>query len=140
MKTKIIEAGNGFNWGKFLVMRPDSEWERETAVPDVDMPEDAPRYPILRSRGWAPYHIIVYDLETNEGATFRPGGLASADLNKHRIWVCPMYEPFLEWLYRQDLLDLDKLPDYVELEADSALAGYRRKGWGFPLNSGQFEV
>jgi hypothetical protein len=90
MEVKIIEAGNGFNWGKFLV--------------------------------------IVFDLETNEGASFTPGGLASADLNKHQIWVCPMYEPFLEWLYKQDLTELSKLPDYVHLDAPSAMAGYRRPG------------
>jgi hypothetical protein len=128
MEVKIIEAGNGFNWGKFLVMRPDeNEWARGSAVPIAEsgLP---PVRSLLAARGWAPYHIIVFDLETNEGASFTPGGLASADLNKHQIWVCPMYEPFLEWLYKQDLTELSKLPDYVHLDAPSAMAGYRRPG------------
>jgi hypothetical protein len=42
-----------------------------------------------------------------------------------------MYEPFLTWLYRQDLTDLDALPDLVNLteqEAPSAMRGHRRTG------------
>lgn len=55
----------------------------------------------------------------------------SHDLNeKHKIWVCPLYEPFLEWLYRQDVRDLGKLPDHVTLEAPAALWGYRRDRGG----------
>jgi hypothetical protein len=39
-----------------------------------------------------------------------------------------MFEPFLTWLYAQDLSDLQALPDYVELpDAPFALAGYRRR-------------
>lgn len=140
MKVKIIEAGNDFNWGKFMVMRPDVEWEHHSAVPMGDSEYPSPGS-VLAARGWAHWHFIVFDLETNEGATFGPqGGLASADLHKHRVWVCPMFEPFLNWLYEQDLSDLDKLPDYVDLPmAESALSGYRRAGYGFPLNSGIFE-
>lgn len=40
-----------------------------------------------------------------------------------------MAEPFVEWLYQQDLTDLDALPRYVEFpDAEFALAGYRRPG------------
>jgi len=86
---------------------------------------------LLSTRGWSHDHVWVLDLETGEGACFRPGGLAHADLNKHRIWVCPLFEPFLEWLYDQDLTDLTVLPDLVTLtlkEAPFSMFGYRRPG------------
>src|SRR6266702_1985984 len=56
-------------------------------------------------------------LRTGEGAFFRVHrqGVASADLDKHQIWVCPMFEPFLNWLYKQDVSDLDQLPSLVDL-------------------------
>lgn len=140
MKTKIIEATNGDarNWGKFIVMRPDVEWERASVVcPSrawtalsaiYETPEGA-EIPLLSQRGWDHQHIIVFDLETCEGAAFRPGGKPSADLEKHRIHVCPLFEPFLEWLYTQDLRDLDALPDSVALpDAEFMFAGYRRPG------------
>jgi hypothetical protein len=83
----------------------------------------------VRGRGWGDEHIWVLDLQTGEGATFRHGGMASADLNKHRIWVCPMFEPFLAWLYQQDLHELDALPAVINLpDAPAAFHGYRRAG------------
>lgn len=130
MLTKIIEATNveagGINYGKFLLGRPDVEWARRSGVPG---PEERLRpTPLLGLLGWAPQHLWVLDLQTGEGAFFLPGGLASADLDKHKIWVCPLFEPFLAWLYTQDLGDLGALPDVVALDAPSALYGYRRKG------------
>lgn len=127
MKTRIIEASNGFNWGKFMLGRFDSEWERR---PQID--GEASQMPLLRRCGWDNDHLMVVDLQTGEGAIFRPGGSAAADLNgKHKIWVCPLFEPFLAWLYRQPLADLDALPDVVQLDdAESAMHGYRRKGMG----------
>jgi hypothetical protein len=41
--------------------------------------------PLLGQGGWAPHHIMVTDLQTGEGAIFRPGGLASYDLDKHQL-------------------------------------------------------
>lgn len=125
MQSKIIEATNGFNWGKFCIMRPDTEWSYESQVD--------PGKPLLRAIGWHRSQMIVYDFATGEGGTFRPGGLAAADLRRHCIRVCPMFEPFLEWLLRQDCRDLSALPSLVELDpADtakhSALWGYRRPG------------
>lgn len=121
METKIIEATNGpRNWGKFMVCRFDGEWSHRSAVDGL---------PLLRARGWAPDNVTVLDLQTGEGAIFRPGGLASADLQKHRVWVCPLFEPFLGWLYQQDLTDLQALPDLVDLpDAPFEWAGYRRPG------------
>jgi hypothetical protein len=124
MKTKIIEATNyyhgGMNHGKFLVGKFDEkEFSRRSVLAD--------KLPLLKFR-WAPTNVLVLDLETGEGAIFAPHGYAKADLNdKHQIWVCPLYERFLTWLYKQDLTDLDKLPDVVKIEdPDSALYGYRR--------------
>lgn len=124
MKTKIIEATNGGNWGKFLVGVMDEEWERRSVLD----PED--RRGLLGICQWYGNSILVLDLQTGEGARFNPPGFAAADLNqKHQIWVCPLYEPFLTWLYEQDLTDIDQLPDLVELpHAPAALYGYRRRG------------
>lgn len=134
MQTKFIEATNRIapserygNWGKFAVCRFDpEEWARRAQVPD-----SAPiiGLSLLQTVGWGPEHVLVLDLQTGEGALFRHGGMASADLKKHRVWVCPLFEPFLAWLYQQDLADLDALPDYVDLaDAPFALTGYRRPG------------
>jgi hypothetical protein len=122
MKTVIVEATNGpRNWGKFLIGRFDSEWERFS---EVD-----PDRVLLGRCGWSTKHIVVLDLQTGEGAIFLPGGLAAADLEKHRVWVCPLFEPFLAWLYAQDLNDLDALPKLIDLpDAPFAMHGYRRSG------------
>lgn len=122
MKIKFIEVTNGnLNWGKFALMRFDSEWEYESKI--------APGTKLLSGRGWGPEHLLILDLQTGEGAVFRPGGVVKHDLEKKRIWVCPMYEPFLEWLYRQDLSDLGKLPAFLDLkDAPFEWRGYRRPG------------
>lgn len=132
MKTKIIEAVQSKehpgNWGKFLVGVFDEEWAYESRV-------DPNQTPLLRACGWwGPGRLWVLDLQTGEGAYFGPGGFAKADLDKHRVWVCPMYSPFLEWLYERHResggrLDIDGLPDVVELpNAEFAFQGYRRPG------------
>lgn len=125
MITKIIEATNceagGLNWGKFLIGRFDHEWDYQSHI-------DTGRR-LLPTMGWSSDILLVFDLQTGEGGLFRPGGLASSDLFKHQIWVCPMYEPFLTWLYQQDLTDLQALPAVVQIaDPTSALAGYRRGG------------
>jgi hypothetical protein len=124
VQTKIVEATNGMNWGKFLVTRFTDEWQRAPALPEAAMSG-----PLLRQVGWTREHVGVWDLQTGEGALFRPGGHAGADLAKHAIWVCLLYEPFLAWLYAQDLHDLDALPDLVALpDAPRGLYGHRRPG------------
>lgn len=124
MRTKIIEVTNGpRNWGKMLVGKMDTEWSVRSQVD--------PGSTLLRQCGWSPEHVWVLDLQTGEGAFFRQGGHAGADLQKHKIWVCPMYEPFLTWLYQQDLSDLDALPALVDFDVADApfsFAGYRRPG------------
>lgn len=129
MKTKFIEAEHDdiqFNWGKFMVAEFDEdEWERSPAASGTRGGS------LLSQVGWTPRHLLVLDLQTGEGAVFMPGGLPSADLDKHRVWVCPMFEPFLNWLYKQDLSDLDALPSVIRFkaaDAPPAMSGYRRKG------------
>lgn len=148
IQTHIIEVTNGANWGKFLLGRMDQEWKLRSGLFDVarEVTDDvlgegsyddmhAPSYsrpgtrPLLAQLGWGRDHLWVLDLQTGEGAFFRPGGLASADLDRHKIWVCPMFEPFLSWLYQQDLGDITALPRGIELpDAPAALYGYRRSG------------
>ena len=133
MKTKIIEARNAEvgNWGKFAVGRfkfavgqfTSDEWSRRSVLPGAES-----LTPLIWRLGWRPDNIWVLDLQTGEGALFKPGGFAPADVTKHAIWVCPLFEPFLTWLYQQDLSDLDHLPDLVDLEAAFAMSGYRRPG------------
>lgn len=125
METVFIEATNtesgGINHGKFMVGRfTPEEWSRASLV-NVDSCQ-------LKFRGWTPGHILVLDLQTGEGSIFRHGGCAKADLDKHQIWVCPLFESFLHWLYSQDVSDLKKLPQMVSVVAPSAIYGHRRPG------------
>lgn len=124
MKTKIIEVTNGpQNHGKFMVAQFDGiDWLYQSVV-------DPGRYLLGPVCGWSEEHRLVLDLQTGEGAIFRLGGYAHADLDKHRVWVCPMFEPFLAWLYEQDARDLAALPDHVDLPAAPfSMYGYRRPG------------
>lgn len=133
MRSRMIEAvqsaGRPGNWGKFLVGVFDEE-ERGYAS------RVAPGRPLVTEccGWWGRERVWVLDLQTGEGAYFNPGGLARADLDKHRIHVCVLYLPFLEWLYGRyrlagGRLELDGLPDVVELpDAEFAFYGYRRPG------------
>jgi hypothetical protein len=126
METVFIEATQGPggpNWGKFAVCRfTPGEAARPSAVDEGPL--------LARCGWWQPRgRLWVLDLQTGEGAFFQPGGHAHADLEKHAIWVCPLFEPFLEWLYGQDLSDLAGLPARVELPAAGfAFHGHRRPG------------
>jgi hypothetical protein len=124
MHTRIIEAVQDRttpgNWGKFLVARFAAvEWAAASAVTGA---------PLLPQLGWTPQHLWVLDLQTGEGALFRPGGLATYDLERtHQIWTCPLFPAFLTWLYTQDLRDLAALPALVELP-DAPFAFYGQRG------------
>src|ERR1044072_4889157 len=119
MKTVFVDAtSRRVNWGKFMVgVFDQDELARKSAVDGGSM---------VWGRGWGPGHVLVVDLQTGEGAIFRMGGSASNDLAKHNIWVCVIFERFLEWLYEQE--DPMNLPPLVELEVPVAFAGYRRTG------------
>lgn len=119
MKTVFVEATSpSGNWGKFMVGVFDhQELNRRSAVDGSG---------VVWGRGWRQGHVLVVDLATGEGAIFKMGGLACADLEKHNIWVCILFEAFLEWLYVQP--DPMNLPPLVALEVPFAIAGYRRNG------------
>lgn len=125
MVTKFIECTEptGFNWGKFMLARFTlDEWHARSAVDKGHL---------IRQRGWSPDHTLVFDLQTGEGFLTPTNGLPRADLNKHQVWVCPMFEPFLVWLYKQPQpLDFDSLPSHVVLPegTPTAMSGYRRPG------------
>lgn len=127
MLTKIIEATNEEqNWGKFILGRfSKDEWD---VLSQVDMRS------VLGGRGWSRGCLLVLDLQTGEGCVFEPHGLASADLNKHQIWVCPLFEPFLNWLYKQKIetiAQFEALPPLVNFTLEEArfeFRGYRRPG------------
>lgn len=125
MKTRFVEVTNGFNWGKLLVAEFDAEeWRRPAQIGALGTS-------LLGQRGWTPKHRLILDIETGEGAIFLPGGYAKADLEKHKVWVCPMFEPCLTWLWEHWDGDLDSLPGTVNLteeEAPSSMRGYRREG------------
>lgn len=128
MDLKFVEAGNGFNWGKFAVGRfTDDEWFEPALYPGREEPS------LITGRGWTREHVQVFDLQTGEGAMFRLGAYPTDQLTRHRIWVCPLFEPFLQWLY--DHVDTrpqtwwDDLPRTLELLAAPAeVYGYRRPG------------
>lgn len=130
MKTKIIEVTNGPNWGKFLIGEFDIEWLLRSSLELSE--ENGPPLdtPLLRQLGWGTQHFLVLDLQTGEGFMTQPLGSASSDLRKHAVWVCPMFEPWLTWLYEQPL-DLEALPavvTFTQEEAPFAMQGYRRAG------------
>jgi hypothetical protein len=135
MQTYLFEARHGpgaGNWGKFLVGIPDeTEWSWRSAV------DTSRSVPLLSAIGWTPEHIWVHDLQTGEGCFVRPGGLAHADLQKHRVWCCPLFEYWLDWLYGEvrkvGIEGIPDLPRVVDLpDAPFALAGHRRPGGDEP--------
>lgn len=131
METHFIEATNPshFNYGKFMLARFSlEEWQRRAELPGA-LPIS-----LLAGRGWGFEHLLFLDLQTGEGAILCPKrhGSVKHDLEKHAIWICPMAEPFLEWLYQQDVSDFSKLPRFIELDPSSnahcSFQGYRRPG------------
>ncbi len=130
MRTHIIEATQAdseVNWGKFMLGQFTGEWMRQSELP---LPEDMKLdIPLLIQRGWGPHHFLILDLETGEGALF----VKTPDLRiqldtKHKIWVCPLMGPFLDWLSEQTWTTVDQLPTFVALPTtEGGLAGYRRE-------------
>ncbi len=137
MRTRFVEATQGvvggLNHGKFMVatFEPE-EWGRRC---ELDRKVVGADHSLLARCGWSFGHVMVFDLQTGEGALFLPPGSAKADLDKHRVWVCPMFEPFLHWAWERAREDpdgwVDALPPLVELpDAPPSMQGYRRRGEG----------
>lgn len=126
MKSTIVEVTNGpNNWGKFLLCQyEEKEITYRSRVGGINL---------FHCIGENHNIVWVLDLQTGEGARFLPKGhgMASIDLEKHRIWVCPLFEPFLNWLYAnpQHHADVRTAPSLVDLpDAPFAISGYRREG------------
>ncbi len=140
MDLKFVEAGHpvdehglGGNWGKFGVGR----WTRQELAEKTQYP-GCEGQRIASLHGWGGDHVWLFDLQTGESARFylnnpRPVDVRS-QLRTHQIWVCPMFEPFMVWLWNHVTvagLDWwDTLPRTVELPADTPfdVAGHRRPG------------
>lgn len=125
MKLKIIEAhGNGLNWGKFAVgQMTEEEWNTRSTV------EEDNRQLMASIGYWSRDWLWVLDLQTGEGIFAPMKGRARYVLDKHKVWVCPLYEPFLDWLIENFRTDVDKLPSNVVLsDAPASMYGYRRAG------------
>lgn len=129
MKTKIVEATTGpqGNWGKFLIGQFDQdEIDTVSAI--------APEYgSVLKQRGWwdPAQYFLMLDIETGEGSVFATWGDARADLHKHRIWVCPLFQPTLARIRAMAPFAVADLPSLLELsfdEAPFAMAVPRRAG------------
>jgi len=126
MKTRFVEVTNdNRNWGKFLLGEFTSdEMAYRSKIDELRL---------VASRGWTPQHILVFDLQTGEGGWFRLGGFAKYDLQKHRIWVCPMFEPFLTYLYEwfKEGKNPFEVPELIDIpDAPFEMSGYRRPGQG----------
>lgn len=117
MRTRYFEAISAEgNWGKFML----GQFEPDEIAAQSALPPDPEGWfkpgSMIQGRGWAPgKHWFVMDLQTGEGAYFALGGHADYDLSeKHNIWVCPLFRPFLNWLYERfregaDLWELDRV-------------------------------
>lgn len=117
MKSWFFEATNQVLWGKFMVGEFDSDdW---SATSGVDLGRR-----LLRGRGWGMEHRLVLDLQTGQGAVFcvRALGAAEVDVNEAKIWVCPMFRPFLQWLYEHADVPLEALPRVVEFPNPAGVA------------------
>jgi hypothetical protein len=134
LRTCIVEATNGPNWGKFLVgLFGGEEWSRQSVLSDSGVS-------LLTQIGHdatVPL-VFVLDLQTSEGAVFTPPTrldhtdaqwaelariCAANDLSKHQVWVCVLFAPFLAWLYTRK--SFDDLPARVALDAPFAMRGHR---------------
>lgn len=131
MDTKFVEAGrpapNHGNWGKFVVARyTTDELHAPTRFPGCEGQR------VVSLRGNGAQHIWVLDLATGEGFRVPVSERhAFSALEQHQVWVCPLFEPFLEWLltyiagHPSDWWDT--LPRTVELpDATFEMRGHRR--------------
>ena len=116
------------------------EWQRRGAIA---LDPYASRVPLLTQCGWGPEHVWVLDLATGQGACFRPGGHAGADLEKRAgLWVCPLYRVVLAWFYQhKECWGLDELPECITLtdKESDALARSTRPPRR-PVSSGPPEI
>jgi hypothetical protein len=123
VQTRFIEATNGpQNWGKFMIGVFDADDASYRSAIDPD-------HRLISGRGWSRDHFLMLDLQTGEGGIFARRSRAHFDLEKHAIWVCPLYEPTLQVIMDTWDGDLASLPAHVDLpEVEFQWSGYRRPG------------
>ena len=118
--THLIEASDNAAYGKFLIARLDDELHASSALPGYE------GSPLLRLGGLRRFNensTLIVDLQTGNAAVFfiSNGGSWEADLNRTGpIHVCPMFRPFLKWLYEQKVpvhppAAIQDLPRFVEV-------------------------
>lgn len=137
MKVKFIECEDKLNWGKFQLL----QWEPSDMQRQSKVREGTPLLMAVegqRVAGNDPLKaVFVRDLQTEEGATLHPAKEVDPkpQLDRHRVWVCPLFLPFARWLFANWEGDVATLPDIVELSGEVLhLQGYRRPGEEmFPL-------
>lgn len=128
MRTKILEATQGLNFGKFLVGElDDSEIGRSSSVHHGRTTLEACGFADVSGWRW------VLDLQTREGVFVEMSRFGVRKLDQHQVWVCPLFEPTLHRLGELGPVPVRELPDLLELSYDEApfeLFGYRRQGSG----------
>lgn len=117
MIVKFIEASDGTAHGKFMLARMDAELATRSGLPGY---EDEPLMTVGGRRKFNSHSTLVVDLQTGRGAALALDPFSYTKLDEGgRMWVCPMFRPFLKWLCLQGLGmgagDITALPSYVEI-------------------------
>ena len=135
MDSRLIEAENGGNWGKFMVGQWTHADLEQRSLVAVGEPLLGRTEGNLRKGQIDPRRArLVFDLQTKKGGLFEPdpAGDSNADLEASGLWVCPLFAPFLAWLYERGQAPVASLPSIFNLPpAQSKLQGYKRPGPDF---------
>lgn len=132
MRRQFIEVSDDMNWGKMELQQLEPSDMEVMSLVKAGAPLLTAIETQRRSSADPLKQVRIWDLQTGEGAVFTParGEDPKAQLDQHRVWVCPLFLPFVRWLFRQDCTDITALPRLVEFpEGDVChLQGYRRGG------------
>lgn len=134
MIARFVEVTDLVAYGKFLVCRMTPvELATPTAMPEARLlvPDAAPSPPLLTYGGrrrFNSHSTLVVDLQRGTAAAWPLQGVAEAYKAEHlqNLPVCPMYMPFIEWLYRDARWamgagDITDIPAYIELPTMSRI-------------------
>lgn len=119
MDIHFYEVTNGPNWGKLAVGTFERhEWEYVSHVAAE---------PLLARLGHGPSTRLFLDLATGEGALFDCSQGLLPQLARHKIWVCPMFEPGLTEFAKHDIhWDPDEWRPHVDVQTLFQFEGFRR--------------
>ena len=136
MEQVFVEVSDEANWAKILLMKFGSEDLLVRSKVSGDFLLKSVDNNRRVKTGTNAEKVFVLDLQTEEGAFFFPRkeGNAKDDLESHEIWVCPLYLPFLIWLYANMPKELKEIPKLVEFPKSTHVhyQGWRRPGPEFP--------